>query len=245
MDHFPVAAPEFNGRSRCVGMGDSLAWLRQAWVSFVAWPGQWLALTIVFLVIELGLSIVPLIGQLAASLLTPLLVAGFIHAARKAATGNRPEVSDLFHGFSCRSSELLLLGVFSMIASLLIVLVPVIIGGGSLVSVVMAPYPLGVGVALGGMMFALLLSALLSIPLMMALWFSPALVLFNRMSPLPALRASFDACLKNVLPFLVYSLILLVLAFFAALPALLGYLVLIPIVFASMHAAYRDIFLAD
>ena len=95
------------------------------------------------------------------------------------------------------------------------------------------------------MMLSVLLPAVLSVPLMMALWFAPALVLFNRMSPLGALRASFDACLKNTLPFLIYGLILMVLAFFATLPALLGYLLLIPVVSGSVYAAYRDIFLAD
>ena len=47
------------------------------------------------------------------------------------------------------------------------------------------------------------------------------------------------------LPFLLYGLIITVLAFFATLPMLLGYLVLIPLVAGSVYAAYRDIFLAD
>ena len=51
--------------------------------------------------------------------------------------------------------------------------------------------------------------------------------------------------MKNVLAFLVYGLIVLVLAFFAALPVGLGFLVLIPVLAGSVYAAYRDVFVAN
>jgi hypothetical protein len=47
---------------------------------------------------------------------------------------------------------------------------------------------------------------LLSLPIVMAIWFAPALVVFNAMQPVDALKASFHACLKNTLVFLVYGL---------------------------------------
>ena len=243
MAQFPVPAPQFNGQHRRVELGGAFAWFQQGWALFVAWPGPWLALTVVLLVLQMGISIVPLIGQLAASLLAPIFAAGMLHACRKAANGNAPEIADLFHGFSHRASELVLLGAFGMAGTLLITLVCALVGGSSVLSVLFNPALFGF--ALGGVMLALLLSLLLSIPLLMALWFSPALVLFNGMTPVAALRASFDACLKNAAPFLLYGLILMVLAFFAALPMLLGYLVLIPLLSGSVYAAYRDIFLAD
>ena len=243
MTRFPIPAPQFNGQHRRVGQGNAFEWLKQGWALFVAWPGQWLALTVVLLVLQMGISIVPLVGSLAASLLTPIFAAGVLHACRKVANGASPEIADLFHGFSHRASELVLLGAFSVVGTLLIVLVSALVGGGGVVSALLNPALFGL--ALGGVMLALLFSLLLSIPLLMALWFSPALVLFNGMPPWQALRASFDACLQNALPFLLYGLIITVLAFFATLPMLLGYLVLIPLVAGSVYAAYRDIFLAD
>ena len=45
-------------------------------------------------------------------------------------------------------------------------------------------------------------------PLFMAIWFAPALVFFNRMAPVDALKASFNACLKNFLSLLVYGCLL-------------------------------------
>jgi uncharacterized membrane protein len=77
------------------------------------------------------------------------------------------------------------------------------------------------------------------------MWFAPALVFFNNMSPVEALKASFNACLKNTLPFLVYGLMVMVLLFFAALPVGLGFLVLIPVLAGSIYVSYRDIFVAN
>ena len=52
---------------------------------------------------------------------------------------------------------------------------------------------------------AMLLTLALSLPVFMALWFAPALVFFNGMAPVDALKASFNACAKNGAPFLVYQ----------------------------------------
>ena len=65
------------------------------------------------------------------------------------------------------------------------------------------------------------------------------------MPPVEALKASFNACLKNTLPFLVYGLVVMVLLFFAALPVGLGFLVLIPVLSGSVYVSYRDIFVAN
>jgi uncharacterized membrane protein len=96
---------------------------------------------------------------------------------------------------------------------------------------------MGLGVLLG-----ILAAAALSIPLVMAYWFAPALVALNGYAPFEAMKTSFSACLKNVLPFLVYGLVGLVLAVVATIPLGLGWFVLAPLGMASMYASYRDIF---
>lgn len=244
METFPIPAPAFTGDSRSVSAGNAFEWLRRGWLTFMLNPGVWIAMTIVVFVIYFGLSIVPLLGQLAANLLTPLLVAGLLAACRKAENGQTLEIPDLFAGFKTNSGELAVLGLLYMAGMLVIVAFVALLGGGSVAGGMMLGRPAGFGIAFGGMMLALLLSALLSIPLVMAMWFAPALVLFNNMQPVPALKASFNACLKNLLPFLIYGVITLVLSFFAALPLGLGFLVLAPVLAGSLHASYRDIFIA-
>ena len=86
------------------------------------------------------------------------------------------------------------------------------------------------------MRFALLL------PLFMALWFAPALALFHQQGPAEAMKGSFVACLRNILPSLVYGAIGFMLAIVASIPFGLGWLVLGPVIAGSLYASYRDIF---
>ena len=60
-----------------------------------------------------------------------------------------------------------------------------------------------------------------------------------------AIRMSFSACLKNVMPFLIYGLVFLFIFIIAVLPFGMGLLVAFPLMYASTYAAYRDIFLAE
>ena len=245
MENFPIPAPAFNGNSRVVAAGNAFEWLKQGWSMFVANPGLWIASTVVLIVLVLALNIVPLIGTLAAYLLTPLFSAGLLAVCEKAARGEAPDINDLFSGFKRNTGSLVMVGVLYMVGMLIILLVVIALGGGSMAGGLLMNRPAGFGLAFGGMMLAMLLWLVLSVPLIMAIWFSPALVFFNNMPPVDALRASFNACMKNLLVFLVYGLIVLILGFFAALPVGLGFLVLVPVVAGSIYVSYRDIFVAN
>ena len=245
MESFPIPAPAFNGNSRVVPPGNAFDWLQQGWALFAANPGLWIGLTIVLLVIVLGVQIVPLVGTLAAHLLMPVLGAGMLLVCRKIDEEERVQIDDLFAGFKQNAGPLVMVGVLYMVAMFAIVVIVVVVGGGSVAGGLLSAQPEGLGVIFGGLMLSLLLSLALSVPVVMAVWFAPALVFFNHMQPVEALKASFEACMKNVLAFLVYGLIVLVLAFFAALPVGLGFLVLIPVLAGSVYAAYRDVFVAN
>ena len=95
-----------------------------------------------------------------------------------------------------------------------------------------------------GILAVLIIFALL-LPVMMAAWFAPALVVFNDRGAVDALKESFSGCLKNVLPFLLYGVILLIPAIVASLPVLLGWLVLAPVITGSIYVAYRDIYFTE
>lgn len=245
MESFPIPAPAFNGNSRVVPPGNAFDWLKQGWALFAANPGLWIGLTIILLVILFGLQIVPLIGTLAAHLLMPVLGAGVLLVCKKIDDGGSAQIDDLFAGFKQNTGPLVMVGVLYMAAMLVIVLIAVVIGGGSLAGGLLSAQPAGLGMIFGGLMLSMLVSLALSVPVFMAVWFAPALVFFNNMQPVEALKASFDACMKNVLAFFVYGLIVMVLMFFAALPVFLGFLVLVPVVAGSVYAAYRDVFVAN
>jgi uncharacterized membrane protein len=96
--------------------------------------------------------------------------------------------------------------------------------------------------SLGPILLGSLVMLALMVPLMAAYWFAPALVMMHDMKPLAAMKASFFACFKNFIPFLVYGLVMTVAAIVAIIPFGLGFLVWVPVAIASTYVAYRQIF---
>ncbi|HET7775428.1 MAG TPA: BPSS1780 family membrane protein [Azospira sp.] len=239
---FPLAPPPFDGDCRVVPAAAAIEWLRFGWELFSRAPGAWALMALVFLVLTLAVTMVPVAGALASHLLLPLLAAGVLQAVRRQEEGGAVEVGDLFVGFSRETTGLLLVGLFYMLGWFAILAIGMLIGGGSLIGGAAAGSAGGLGVAIAGVLVAILISLALAVPLFMAFWFAPALVYFNHMAPVAALKASFHACLKNFLAFSVFGLIIGLLFFIAALPMGLGFLVLLPVSFAGLYASYRDVF---
>ena len=99
----------------------------------------------------------------------------------------------------------------------------------------------GAGAAMG-IVLALLIMLALMVPVAMAVWFAPALVVLQGRGAVEALKESFSGCLKNIVPFLLYGIVLMIAGFIAAIPLGLGYLVFLPVVAGSIYASYRDIY---
>jgi uncharacterized membrane protein len=106
------------------------------------------------------------------------------------------------------------------------------------------PDPGNVGAMFATMGLAMLIYLALVVPLLMAVWLAAPLVVFHDQGAFEAMKASFMGCLKNILPFLVYGVIVFVLAIVATIPIGLGWLVLGPMTVASVYTAYRDIYLS-
>ena len=78
--------------------------------------------------------------------------------------------------------------------------------------------------------------------LLMAMQFAPMLVLFDKLSPIAALKTSLLACLRNMFPMTMYGAMLIPFAILASVPMWLGWLILLPVLITSIYAAYRDLF---
>jgi uncharacterized membrane protein len=107
------------------------------------------------------------------------------------------------------------------------------------------PMQVGLGMlaTLGaGAFMAVLIGTLFALPLMMACWFAPPLVMLRNEEPVAAMKASFAACLVNIWPLTVYGLIGIVLMIVATIPFGLGWFVLCPVIATSIYASYKDIF---
>jgi uncharacterized membrane protein len=205
---------------------------------------MWILIVLLAGILFIAISIVPVLGSLASALLFPIIGAGLMLGCKALDQEGTLEIAHLFAGFKHRTGDLVLVGVFNLVCWVLIAFaVAAVIGGGVFMAVMRGGLP-GAGISIVSMLIALLLVAGLSVPLYMATWFAPALIVLNEMAPVAALKASFFACLRNWVPFLVYGVVLFVLCLVAAIPAGLGYLVLIPVLTASVYTSYRDIFRA-
>jgi hypothetical protein len=240
-----IVAPidgSFIPHGRAVDAARGWEWIANGFELFKQQAGMWILLVIVFAIVYILIGVVPVLGTIANALLLPVFGAGFMLACEARSRGEAVEVGHLFAGFKRNTGDLVMLGVLSLIAGVVILLPAMaLIGGAGFMAVMHGGY---YGLAAMGLtaVMALLTVLALSVPLCMALWFAPALVIFQKLKPVDALKHSFFGCLKNIVPFLIYSIIVLVLGVIAAIPFGLGYLVWVPVVVASVYAGYRDIF---
>ena len=240
---FPLAPTPFKGESREVDAGACFDWLRQGWTMFLANPGIWIGCSVLLLIILMAISIVPLFGQIAAHLLVPLFGAGMVQVCRHLSDdGQAAEIADLFAGFRHNAGQLIMVGVFFAAGVFGIAFIAFLLVSGGVLGGVVTGRVGGVGIAFGGIMLAGLLVMVLSVPVIMATWFAPALVFFHDMAPAAAMRASFDAGAKNWLAMCIFGVFLVVALFFAMLPLGLGLLLLLPVFSGAVYASYRDIF---
>jgi len=235
----------FDGQPRSLPIGRAVDWLKEGWGLFMQAPGLWILIYLTFFGIMLAAAFFPLVGSLVQNLLFPVLVGGLAMGCDAMRRGQPLEFAHLFAGFSRNSSQLFMLGVLytaAMLVMLLIAFVPTVglsggmalFGGGD---------PDALAAALGlPLMLGLLIYLALAVPMLMAIWFAPHLVILNDVPPVEALKLSFFGCLKNILPFLLYGILTFLLAIVATLPLLLGWLVLMPWLMTSTFSAYRDIY---
>ncbi len=237
---------EFVPGGRTVPADNGWKWLADAWKLFTRQPGTWLVLAVILLVL-IGLIFIPGLGWLVRVVLivlSPALTAGLMIGCRALDEGGTFKIGHLFAGFGERAAPLMVIGVLYLLALVAISLVVVLVVGFKLFSLLgsASPDPAVILGAATTLLLAVLIMLALLIPVAMALWFAPALVVFHQLGALEAMKASFSACLKNFLPFLVYGLILFIPSIVASIPFGLGWLVLGPVITASIYTAYRDIY---
>ena len=242
-DETIVLRDTFAPQGAGVPMGHGWSWIASAWSIFARAAGLWIGMLLVLFVIGVVVAVLPFIGPIALSILWPVLVAGLMMASRTIDQGGEPHFSQLFRGFKYRFGTLVVLGIISFVISAVLVIVVVAITGVQVFTLIgPGASPEAVLAAAASVALATLIFLALILPLVMATWFAPALIVFQEMGAFGAMKASFMGCLKNVLPFLLYGVILLVAGAVASIPLGLGWLVLGPVTAASVYTAYRDIY---
>ena len=229
--------------------GAGVDWISEGWRLFAKSPLMWVISILVLFVLAIVVNIIPIIGGLAFQLLQPVFAAGFIVACRSLETGGEFELEHMFAGFKRNFANLLVVGLILVVGGIALLLVFAVFAGFGLVTAFMtgdannmlpALMASGASIAIGTLVMLLLM-----IPLLMAYWFAPALVMMHDMAPVAAMKESFRGCLRNILPFIIYFIVMILASIVAMIPFGLGMLVWIPVAMASNYAGYRRIFTED
>jgi hypothetical protein len=220
--------------------GRGSAWWSDGWGLFRQATGVWIGIVVVYLVMITLSQRIPLIGPFASLLLGPIMIGGIMSGCRNLENGEELRFSCLFAGFNTNLTQLALTGLLYLTGFFVIIFGVILVGGGMGAAMSVGILAKGASPAL---MLALLLAAGLMIPLAMALWFAPALVMLNNLTAIDAMKLSFQGSLRNMMPFTIYGLIGMAFAIVATIPLMFGWLVLFPTMFCSTYVAYREIFL--
>ncbi len=234
------------GSGRSVASGRGVDWWSEAGALFVKEAGMWIVLAILMIIIFAVIGIIPILGGLAGALLFPVFMASWVITARKVEQGGAIELGDLFSAFrGDKVQPLLIVGALLLVFGVAIVAVAGLLGIGAIFGVAAGGADRSLGAALAALsagLLAIIAITLISFVAGMALWFAPALVVFRGTAPVDAMKVSFGACLRNIVPFVLYSLIYIVAAIVASIPFGLGWIVLAPLVMITLYVSYRDVF---
>jgi uncharacterized membrane protein len=259
-----------------VPAGHGWLWVKEAYALFRAKPMTWIVALLTMYLIGAVVGLVPLVGSLVGFILGPMFIGGLMAGARTLDRDGGARVGMVFDGFSSHGAQLALVGLLYLLGFIVIFVIVALVAmaagvmSASGLAALSSNDPEAVAAAMAPAAILLLVLLVLAamIPLIMAYWFAPALVVLEDLTAVEAMQMSFLGCWRNIVPFLVYGLSLmgLMLAFglvMGVLGGVLGaalgsagavlagvlFLLIVPLMLAyatvivvSQYTGYRDIF---
>lgn len=245
-----LETPQSNGEitfttAKKLKAGAGQGFISDAWRIYKKSPVKLTILSVLLVVMMIVFSLIPLIGSLFATLLYVPLVAGVFLGAEAIEKGEAFRFGHLFSGFKARGLRLVGFSLVYIFLYILSFAVPFLaLGAAELMPLMLGEEvdPAVLAEQAPVLAIAMLSAVALNILVMMAYWFAIPLMVMQDNGIFQAMGKSFKSCLKNMLPLLVYGLMILIWMLLAVLPVGLGLFVLIPVLTLSMYTGYRQIF---
>ena len=233
--------------TRHVGVGHGVQWISAGWALFLRRPGFWLLAALLQTLLVMLVLLVPLLGQVGAHLLMPILSAGLMVVAHRVEYNEPVTVAEVFTGFREHAPAVVNVGVWYMLGWMLIVALGLLLGGGAALSGMAVGMEthyewLGTVISVFGILLAITISLLLVLPLVMSVWLAPPLAVFHDIPAMQAMKHSFVASWRSLPAFIVAFFLVALMLFLTSLTLGLGVLVVIPVMAGATYAAYRDLF---
>ncbi|MEN6670010.1 BPSS1780 family membrane protein [Psychrobacter sp. B38] len=249
MDEYGNLLPQLLSAPRSGSAGWGVSWITNALSIFKDHFLLWIGIGTVYLIIMAIASAIPFLN-LVFSLLSFVFVGGIIKGADAQATGKALRFDHLFSAFSTHLWPLIVLLLLYVIELIIIFVLIIFIffigmyllnGMPSADDMVLASEQMTNG-TIATLLLTLLFTMILLFPLMMAIWFAPALIVLHNIRPTEAMKMSLDGSLKNIWPLSIFFLVGPILALLGALFTLgLAVLVLVPIGMITYYTSYRDV----
>jgi hypothetical protein len=244
---------------RIVDASHGWRWIAEGMLIFRKNPPQWLLLIAVLFVGSRVLFAIPLLGVIAV-LVWPNFLAGLAHGAQALEQGKPLRFGYLASGFLKNAGNLVTLGGVSLLGHFLMLVAMTTVAGAALSDIVQtmstgaitSETVAAMRVAAPRLLLSVFVGLGVALPVMLAVWFAPMLVFFDDAKPLRALVLSLWACLRNILPLLVYIVavmgplfVMMHIGMALTRQPDMGIWLLAPVLVPSLYASYRDIFVAD
>ena len=237
-EHLTPQTPEI----KQVPAANAWLWIISGVQLFKANPVMWVILLLIYLAIMIPVSLVPILGSVVSTLLAPVFAAGMMWGCQ-ALSRNQ--------GFKQNTSQLISVGGIYMISLLVIAVFVVLMMDRATIELIAQGKDLSPEQA-SAVLLPLLVAMLFLMPVLMGYWFAPVLAGLNQMKAVDAMKLSFVACLKNMLPFLLYGLIFMAILMAAMwlvvslhLIFAVVFVAIIPVMMTSLYTSYADIFGID
>jgi hypothetical protein len=250
-------------QARVVSVLRGARWLPSGWRLFKAAPLGWLSMVFAYTFLITLTSVVPVVGVVIATMLVPGFSLSFMAASRAAERGQELGFATLAAGFRENPRAQLALGALYATCIALVLAATTLVDDGSFARwLATGKRPSPDTLRTDGFMYAMLVAAALYTMVMMLFWFSPVLAGWHRMAVPKALFFSFFGVLLNWRAFVAYGIVTAVVTVvvpFATIFALTAMtsgkaqltaagllfpvvLIIMPTLFGSFYASYRDVF---
>src|SRR5438128_8388761 len=171
-------------------------WLQRAFAMFRRYWVIWSLLVVAYLVLISLIAPIPYLGRSAAFILKPIFTVGFLAAAWSQERGEDPKLSQLFAGFRSNLYALVPIGFVYWIGIMLALLATAWGDQGTMARFIFyGEIPRDDYLSSPELERAMLIALACAVPVVLANWFAPALVVFGDAVPIAALTTSLRAAL--------------------------------------------------
>lgn len=241
-DEYGSLLPQLLAEPRFCKMSWGISWIIKPFEMFKDNFSVWLAVGLISCVASLIGAYVPIIEAFF-KVISIIIIGVIILICAAQAQNEDLDFTELWLKLKVQLRPLIILSLL-FVVGVGIVLIPLLILFGfvsvtaslDIEAIKLQEYPMG------ALIFSAIVSLVLFLLLLMAMWFAPALIILHGLDPKIAMKSSLKGFLANLLPMIAYSLIGgIILLFFLNITLGFGIIVALPWIMMNHYISYRDV----